>query len=118
MLDKKTSSYSLYNKKSKEKTKINLIDEIHPALPNKRYSIIYADPPWHYNGKMQFDKSGKIAHNENWGKEVFISAASFKYPTLKTAELKKLKISSIADDDSLLFMWTSNPHLEQAIDLG
>lgn len=118
MLDKKTSSYSLYNKKSKEKTKINLIDKIHPALPNKRYSIIYADPPWHYNGKMQFDKSGKIAHNENWGKEVFISAASFKYPTLKTAELKKLKISSIADDDSLLFMWTSNPHLEQAIDLG
>ena len=32
--------------------------------------------------------------------------------------MKKLKISAIADDDSLLFMWASNPHLEQATDLG
>ena len=42
----------------------------------------------------------------------------FKYPTLKTDELKKLAIYEIAKDDSLLFMWTSNPHLAQAIELG
>ena len=48
---------------------------------------------------MQFDKSGKIEHNQNWQKKVFISAASFQYPTIKTNELKKLDVGSIGDED-------------------
>ena len=33
-------------------------------------------------------------------------------------DLKTLNVSSISAQDSLLFMWTTNPHLDQAIDLG
>ena len=29
----------------------------------KKYQIIYADPPWDYNGKLQFDKSSKDVEN-------------------------------------------------------
>ena len=112
------SGYEVYNEKVINKTKCSILDEMFPPLPNNKYSIIYADPPWHYNGKLQFDNSGKILHNEGWEKDVFISAASFKYPTIKTEELKLLNVSSIAEDDALLFMWTTNPHLQQAIDLG
>lgn len=118
MTTKKNTSYKIYNKKAKDRKKINLLDEVFPKLPKKKYSIIYADPPWHYNGKMQFDKSGKSNLNKDWHKKIFISAAEFKYPTIKTEELKKLDIQSISEDNSLLFLWTSNPHLEQAIDLG
>ena len=118
MPNKKRSSYSIYNEKADKKIKKNLLDDLYPPLPKKKYSIIYLDPPWHYNGKMQFDKSGLSANNKDWNKDIFISAANFKYPTLKTPELKMLDIPSIAEDDSLIFMWTTNPHLAQAIDLG
>lgn len=118
MKTEKTTSYKIYDKKAKDKKKINILEEVFPRLPKKKFSIIYADPPWHYNGKMQFDKSGKIDSNKDWKKNIFISAANFKYPTLKTSELKKLDIASISEENSLLFLWATNPHLEQAIDLG
>src|SRR3989344_1853188 len=52
----------------------------------------------------------------SWAGNYFYS--SFKYPTLKTEELKKLPVQEIANNDCLLFMWTSNPHLAQAVALG
>ena len=112
------SSYTVYNDKVNKRTKVSLLDQTYPPLPNKQFSIVYADPPWHYNGKLQFDRSGTLAENQGWQRDVFVSAASFKYPTLKTSELKKLDVRSITEDDSLLFLWATNPHLEQAIELG
>lgn len=61
---------------------------------------------------MQFDKTANKAKN------IFISAAVFKYPTLKYKELKELDVVSISADDSLLFMWTTAPHMQTAIALG
>jgi len=118
IVKKANSSYELYNEDQKKRTKINTLDDLYPPLPDQRYSIIYADPPWDYGGKMQFDRSGLKDQNDGWHKKIFISSASFKYPTLKLSELKKLPLSSISEDDALLFMWTSNPHLAQAIELG
>tara|TARA_A100001037_G_scaffold290644_1_gene303773 strand:+ start:343 stop:1053 length:711 start_codon:yes stop_codon:yes gene_type:complete len=112
------SSYEVYNYAKKKRTKFSILDELFPKLPKRKYAIIYADPPWHYGGKMQFDRSGMLEQNSGWGKNVFISAASFKYPTIKTNELKLLDVKSIAEDDCLLFMWATNPHLQQAIELG
>jgi N6-adenosine-specific RNA methylase IME4 len=87
-------------------------------LPDKKYDVIYADPPWDYGGKMQFDKSGKKNINVNWQKDIFISAVNFKYPTLKINELKKIPLLEIAKEDFLLFMWVTNPHLALGIELG
>jgi N6-adenosine-specific RNA methylase IME4 len=67
---------------------------------------------------MQFDGSGKVYENINWEKKIFISSANFKYPTVKTKDLMKIPIKDISNDDCLLFMWTTNPHLSQAIELG
>lgn len=67
---------------------------------------------------MQFDKSGRASEPIGPSKKIFISSAVFKYPTLKTSELKEMPIHEIAKDDCLLFMWTTNPHLAQAIELG
>ena len=112
------SGYSIYNKKAKQKTKVNILKDLYPPLPEKRFSIIYADPPWHYNGKLQYDSSATINGNKGWKKDIFISGAAFEYPTIKTCEMKTLDVCSIVEDDSLLFMWTTNPHLAQAIELG
>ena len=115
---RKITGYTIYNAEQQRRTKRNDLPNLYPDLPEKKYDIIYADPPWDYNGKMQFDKSGKVSENTNWEKKIFISSANFKYPTLKTGVMKKIPIHEIAKDDCLLFMWATNPHLEQAIELG
>ena len=53
------SGYRIYNKEVDRKTVRNDLPSLYPDLPEKKYDIIYCDPPWDYGGKMQFDKSGK-----------------------------------------------------------
>ncbi len=116
--NKIVSGYRIYDAEQKRRTKRSDIPSLYPDLPENKYDIIYADPPWDYGGKMQFDKSGRKDVNLNWNNNIFISAANFKYPTLKTKEMMRIPIQEIARDDSLLFMWVTNPHLAQGIELG
>jgi N6-adenosine-specific RNA methylase IME4 len=69
------------------------------------FDIIYADPPWDYNGRQQ--------HNKYYGNK----SACHHYSCMKLSQLKELPVESIAAPDSLLFLWTSSPHLPQAIEL-
>ena len=112
------SGYTIYNAEQDRRRVRNDLPSLYPDLPDEKYDIIYCDPPWDYGGKMQFDKSGKKDLNSNWEKNIFISAANFKYPTVKTKDLKKIPITEITSDDCLLFMWVTSPHLEQGIELG
>ena len=79
-----------------------------PPLPRGRFEIVYADPPWDYKGQLQHagpgssDTGGAVHH----------------YPTITLADLKRLDVESIAAKDSLLFIWATSPHLDQAIELG
>jgi N6-adenosine-specific RNA methylase IME4 len=112
------TGYSVYSTEQRKREKKNTLDELYPSLPAEKFDIIYADPPWDYGGKMQFDKTSTTAEKVDITKSIFISSASFKYPTLKLPDLKRLEIQSIANNDCLLFMWATNPHLDQAIELG
>jgi N6-adenosine-specific RNA methylase IME4 len=77
-------------------------------LPTQRYAVILADPAWNYLGQRQHagpgkkDTGGAITH----------------YPTVTVSQMKTWDIPSICEKDCLLFMWSSSPHLDQAIDLG
>lgn len=115
---RRITGYTIYNAEQERRTKRNDLPDLYPDLPNKQYDIIYADPPWDYGGKMQFDKSSKNADSMDWNKNIFISSANFKYPTLKKRQLEAIPINEIAKDDCLLFMWVTNPHLDQGIELG
>lgn len=113
-----TSGYSKYNPEAKKRKKNNPLDELYPLLPDKKYQVIYADPPWDYGGKMQYDKTCIKTENIGFERNIFISSASFKYPTVKLNDLKKLNVPSIADDDCILFMWTTGPQFANSIELG
>ena len=80
----------------------------YPALPEKQYDIIYADPPWDYEGQVQ--------HSGEGGPET--GGAVVHYRTLTLVELEALNVSSLANPDCLLFLWTTGTHLDQAIELG
>lgn len=112
------SGYSKYNPEANRRKKINPLKEIYPSLPNEKYDIIYADPPWDYGGKMQYDTSSIKSKNIGFKKNIFISAANFKYPTLKLCDLKQLDVPSITADDCILFMWSTGPQLANSIELG
>ena len=112
------TGYTIYCAEQHRRTKRNDLPDHYPDLPEKRYDIIYADPPWDYGGKMQFDRTGTLEHNADLSRKIFISSANFKYPTVKTGVLKKIPITEIAKDDCLLFMWVTSPHLAQGIELG
>ena len=117
-MTKRITGYTIYNQEQKRRTIRNNLPEFYPDLPEKKYDIIYADPPWDYGGKLQFDKSSKSADKIKPGDKIFISSANFKYPTVKTKDLMKIPIDKITKDDCLLFMWVTNPHLAQGIELG
>ena len=112
------TGYSVYTPDANARKKYNELAELYPALPSDQFDIVYADPPWDYGGKLQFDKSSKSASEIDFSRSIFISAANFKYPTLRLTELMKLQVQAIAKPDSLLFMWATNPHLDQALQLG
>lgn len=112
------SGYSKYSVEAKQRKKTNPLSTLFPELPNKKYDIIYADPPWDYGGKMQYDKSSIKTENVGFEKDIFISSADFKYPTMKLRDLKLLNVNSIAADNCILFMWTTGPQLENSIVLG
>jgi N6-adenosine-specific RNA methylase IME4 len=74
-----------------------------------KYQVIYCDPPWDYKGQTQH--AGKASSDTG--------SAIKHYPTMKLKELKELKpmIDELADKDCVMFMWSSSPHLDQAIEL-
>lgn len=79
-----------------------------PPLPARQFAILYADPPWDYRGQLQ--------HNGAGGADT--GGAIRHYPTVPLADLKRLPVGGIAARDSLLFLWATSPHLDQAIQLG
>ena len=79
----------------------NWVKQCRADFPDKKYQVIYADPPWTYSSQTT-----KISNN-----------CSAHYPTLSIDDLKALPVKSIAEKDSALFLWTSNPILPKAIDL-
>ena len=73
---------------------------------DRKFSVLYADPPWEY-GNSQHAGKGKAT----------TGGAAEHYPTMPIEELKRLDVPAITADDALIYMWTSSPHLDQAIDL-
>jgi len=72
-------------------------------FPDKKYQIIYADPPWSYNDTQ---KSGGTAY----------FGASVRYNTMNNKDITKLSIDKLADRNCVLFMWATSPLLPEAIE--
>jgi len=69
---------------------------------DKKYSIIYADPPWKYNDKMVM----KGVHGNIRGAESF-------YNTMTLEDIKALPVKEISEKNAILFLWVTMPFLPQ-----
>ena len=70
-----------------------------PPLPgNGPYRVVVADPPWPYE-KRQEDPSHR---------------GVYPYPSMSISDICVLDVRSIAHDDSILWLWTTNHHMREA----
>ena len=74
-------------------------------LPDGKYRVLYADPPWKYGDPMAISKDGL---SESYG------PADAHYPQMSIDELCALPIKDLAADDAVLFLWTTVPMTEDA----
>lgn len=70
------------------------------SFPNKKYSIIYADPGWKYNfGKT----SSRFVNN--------------KYSVMTKEDIAALPVADLAEPNAVLLMWITFPKLDWAFDV-
>ena len=79
-------------------------------FPDKKFNIIYCDPPWSYHlYRPQYSNSKNHNHRSN----PIRTAASF-YKTMTIDEICKLPVADIAANNCALFLWATNPTLNDA----
>jgi site-specific DNA-methyltransferase (adenine-specific) len=67
----------------------------------KKYQIIYADPPWKFSSKMKGSR-GQYKLDEH-------------YPQLSCKDICNLPIKELADENCILFIWTTDAHIPEAL---
>lgn len=71
--------------------------------PPRRYSIIYADPPW------EFKYHSKKGEREK--------SAQRHYNCMHLEEIKRLPVEALSEKNCVLFMWVTFPFLQKSFEL-
>ena len=74
---------------------------INIPFPNKKYQIIYADPPWSYRDKALAGNRGSMC----------------KYKVQSKEWIDNLPVNNIADNNCALFLWVTMPKLNECWEL-
>lgn len=70
-----------------------------------KYQVIYADPPWQFRNYS--DKWHEDHPESKW--------VGRQYGLMTRKDIEALPVSKIAADDAVLFLWTTMPHLPDAL---
>lgn len=76
-----------------------------PIIPDGKYRVIYADPPWKYTSGDQHSTEEQE------------TTLGTHYASLTIRELSALPIKNMAQDNAVLFMWTTSPLLEECFEV-
>ena len=76
---------------------------------NKKYQIIYADPPWRFKNWSMAELAKR---GEKWARKNRRSP----YDVMDNEQIYSLPISKIADRDCILFLWATYPKLSEALE--
>ncbi|KKL77729.1 hypothetical protein LCGC14_2031990 [marine sediment metagenome] len=100
--NRELSINKVYTDLKKKKQREDVIQEFKEApkleKTKRKYSIIYADPPWKYFA----------GGNKN---------QSIYYKGMEIEEIKNLPINSLANDNCILFLWVTFPILKEAFEV-
>lgn len=76
------------------------------GLPRGSAGVLLVDPPWHF--KRYSEKKSALSAGR---------APQDHYQTMTQAEMRRLPVADLAAKDCVLLMWTTWPHLQQAMAL-
>lgn len=83
---------------------------------HKKYSVIYADPPW----KIKTGRPLNGYKMEN-GKQLFVATSNksrdTEYPSMNIDEIKNLQVKDVTADDAHLYLWVTNAHLPYVFEI-
>ena len=71
-------------------------------MKQKKYNIIYADPPWTF----------RVYSPKGNGR-----SAAIHYPTMNLEAIKDLPVEQLADRDCTLFLWVTFPNLRESFEV-
>jgi N6-adenosine-specific RNA methylase IME4 len=71
-----------------------------PPIPQGPFGVIVLDIPWEYD-------------KDAWR----FSRSAPDYPTMPIDEIRKMDVPAMADQNCILWLWTTNSHMEDAHDL-
>ena len=66
---------------------------------DKKYNIIYADPPWQYDSRMAEGRGAKRSSSQDY------------YDVMSVEEICSLPINGLAHEDCILFLWCTSPKM-------
>jgi len=73
-------------------------------FPNKKYNIIYADPPWNVNRGPDWGSNGPTK--------------PLPYPTMTIQEIKDMPVKDISDKNAHLYLWVINKYIPDAYEIA
>lgn len=71
-------------------------------VKDKKYRIIYADPPWKYGNAMP----------------EYVTEPQDYYLLMNTEDICLMPIKDITEKDAVLFLWSTSPHLPEALEVA
>lgn len=73
---------------------------------NKKYNIIYADPPWSFSSKelQKYDNKRFTSMDKH-------------YPTQSKDWIKNLSVKNITEKNSCIFLWVTDAHIKEGIEV-
>lgn len=74
-------------------------------MSDKKYDIVYADPPWSYYNDMSVNPDCTTVKGMRRP----------PYPVLSTQDICKFNVKDITADDAILFIWTTDYHIGKCI---
>jgi hypothetical protein len=77
------------------------LSNVEAPLPDRRYPIIYADPPWEFH---VYDRDSGSTR-----------CPDAHYPTMSTEDICAMSIEDIATSDAALFLWTTAPTFPESL---
>lgn len=85
--------------KSNRKFLRDTLEKKQIEIGTKKYRIVYADPPWSYQNEMP----------------EYVTTPDDYYALMPTDDIAKMPVADITEENAVLFMWTTSPHLPEAL---
>jgi N6-adenosine-specific RNA methylase IME4 len=83
-----------------------------------KYKTIVIDPPWKYKTPGQIGKTLEHRPNRDIGLSKHGAGSEARYGAMTIDELKEMPINKITEDDSHLYLWTTNKFIVEAHELA